>query len=69
MSKQLIPFFLPPSSRRLLWNVIAFDLNGNEICISESALFTKSAKPQNNGVGGESGGDADDPKPPTDSEW
>ena len=68
MSKQLIPLFLPPSSRRLLWNVIAFDLNGNGICISESGLFTKPAKPQNNGVGGESGDDADDPKPPVDPE-
>ena len=34
------------------WNVIAFDLNGDAICISESALFTKPAKPQNNGSGG-----------------
>ena len=38
------------------WNVIAFDLNGSEICISEIALFTKPTVGNNSG-GGDGGSD------------
>jgi len=31
------------------WNVIVYNLNGDEICISESALFTKPALNSSNG--------------------
>ncbi|GAB4424084.1 MAG: hypothetical protein Kow002_13640 [Anaerolineales bacterium] len=33
------------------WNVIAFDMDENEICVSERLLFTKPSKPSN-GSGG-----------------
>ena len=36
------------------WNVIAFDVVGSEICISESALFTKPT-PKKKGGGGDDG--------------
>jgi hypothetical protein len=45
------------------WNVAALDVNGNEICISETVLFKKPATSnQNNGDVGDSSGD--DGKPP-----
>ena len=40
------------------WNVIAFDVVGSEICISESALFTKPSSGNNNGDGGGGSGGA-----------
>ena len=44
------------------WNVTALDINENEICISEAALFTKPAIANNSN--GNNGGQAPEEPPP-----